>query len=78
MVRPSVLFIADVRDERNSTHHNIQFANNPSQNEKYTKITPTHNQKTDSETAFKNINQGEKVLCPNYVFHNLFHAISGR
>jgi hypothetical protein len=45
---------------------------------KYTKITPTHHQKTDSETAFKNLNQGGKVLSPNYVFHNLFHAISGR
>ncbi len=34
------------------------------------------NKKTDSETEFKNLNQIGKV--PNYVFHNLFHAISGR
>ncbi len=36
------------------------------------------NKKTDSETASKNLKQGGKVLSPNYVFHNLFHAISGR
>ncbi len=34
--------------------------------------------KYDSETVFKYLNQEEKVLKQNYVFHNLFHAISGR
>ena len=36
------------------------------------------NKKNDSETAFKYPNQEENVLSQNYVFHNLFHAISGR
>jgi hypothetical protein len=38
------------------------------------------NKKTDSETAFRNLNQGEKVLSPNYVFSQFipFIAISGR
>jgi hypothetical protein len=42
------------------------------------KILQIMNKKTDSETAFKNLNQGGKVLSPNYAFYNLFHAISGR
>ncbi len=44
----------------------------------YKKLLQHMNKKTDPETAFKNLNQGEKVLSPNYVYHNLFHAISGR
>ncbi len=75
MALPSVLFIADVRDERIAIF-NSQTTRARTKNRQ--KLLQHMNKKTDSETAFKNLNQGEKVLSPNYVFHNLFHAISGR
>ncbi len=73
MARPSVLFIADVRDERIAIF-NSQTTRARTKN--IQKLLQHMNEKTDSETAFKNLNQGGKVLGPNYVFHNLFHAIS--
>ena len=75
MARPSVLLSADARDEC-ITILNSQITR---ARMKHTQnLLRYTNKKNDSETAFKYPNQEENVLSQNYVFHNLFHAISGR
>ncbi len=72
MVPLSVLFIADVRDKRIAIF-NSQTTRARTKN--IQKLLQHIIKKSDSETAFKNLNQGGKVLSPNYVFHNLLNFI---
>ncbi len=75
MARPSVFFIADVPDECIALFNS---QTTPARMKKIQKLPQHMNEKTDPETAFKNLNQGRTVLTQNYAFRNLFHAIFGR
>jgi hypothetical protein len=71
----AVFFIAEVRDECLTLFNSQTTAARMKNIQKQLQHV---NKKSDPETAFKNLNQGGKVLSQNYAFRNLFHAISGR
>ncbi len=74
MDRLAVILIVNERDEY-ITPFNSQTT--PTRMKNIQKLPQHINEKTDPETAFKNLNQSGTVLSPNYAFRNLIHAISG-
>jgi hypothetical protein len=75
MARLSVRLIADERDEGIALLNSQTTAGRM---KNIQNLLQHMNKKNDSETAFKYLNQRGKIYGRNYVFHILFHAISGR